>query len=82
MKRTQDSLRDLLDNIKGTFICIKRDLEGEDKEKGSEKIFEETRDRNFTNIGKETSIRITESIIQDKPKEEHIKTHINQTEKS
>ena len=39
MKRNEDSLRDLWDNIKHTNILIIRVIEGE--EKGPEKIFEE-----------------------------------------
>ena len=41
MKRTEDSLRDLWDNIKHTNIQIIRVPEEEEKKKGYEKIFEE-----------------------------------------
>ena len=41
MKRSEDSLRDLWDNIKHTNIRIIGVPEEEKKEKGSEKIFEE-----------------------------------------
>ena len=41
MKRNEDSLRDLWDNIKCTNIHIRGVPEGEEREKGSEKIFEE-----------------------------------------
>ena len=41
MKRNEDSLRDLWDNIKRTNIWIIRVPEEEEKEKGSEKILEE-----------------------------------------
>ena len=41
MKRNEDSLRDLWDNIKHTNICIIGVPEGEEREKGPEKIFEE-----------------------------------------
>ena len=41
MKRIEDSLRDLLDNIKCTNILIKGVPEKEEKEKRSEKIFKE-----------------------------------------
>ena len=40
-KRTEDSLRDLWDNIKSTNIWIKGVPEEEEKKKGYEKIFEE-----------------------------------------
>ena len=41
MKRTEDSLRDLWDNIKHTNIYIRWIPEEEDKDKGPEKIFQE-----------------------------------------
>ena len=42
MKRNEDSLRDLWDNIKHNNICIIGAPEGEEREKGPEKICEET----------------------------------------
>ena len=47
MKRTEDSLRDLWDNIKCTNIQIIGVPEGEEKKKGHEKIFEEIIVENF-----------------------------------
>ena len=41
MKRTEDSLRDLWDNIKHNNIRVIRVQEEEEKKKGYEKIFEE-----------------------------------------
>ena len=41
MKRNEDSLRDLWDNVKHTNIHIIRVPEGEEREKGPKKIFEE-----------------------------------------
>ena len=41
MKRNEDSLRDLWDNIKRNNIHIIGFPEGEKREKGPEKIFEE-----------------------------------------
>ena len=41
MKRNEDSLRDLWDNIKQTNIRIIGVPEGEEREKGPKKIFEE-----------------------------------------
>ena len=41
MKRIEDSLRDLWDNIKHTIIRIIGVPEEEEKKKGAEKIFEE-----------------------------------------
>ena len=52
MKRTEDSLRDLWDNIKHTNIQIIGIPEEEGK-KGYEKIFEDIIVENFTNMEKE-----------------------------
>ena len=54
MKRNEDSLRDLWDNIKCTNIHIIGIPEGEEREKGPEKIFEKIIVENFLNMGKET----------------------------
>ena len=53
MKRIEDSLRDLWDNIKCTNIQIIGVPEEEEKKKGTEKIFEENIVENFPNMGKE-----------------------------
>ena len=53
MKRNEDSLRDLWDNIKCNSIRIIGALEGEEREKGPEKIFEEIIIENFPNMRKE-----------------------------
>ena len=47
MKRIEDRLRDLWDNIKRTNIQIIGVLEEEEQEKGSEKKFEEIIVENF-----------------------------------
>ena len=52
MKRTEDSLRDHWDNIQHTSTRTIGVPELEEKEKGSEKIFEEIRVENFLNMGK------------------------------
>ena len=53
MKRNEDILRDLWDSIKHTNILIIGVPEGEQREKGPEKIFEEIIVENFPNMGKE-----------------------------
>ena len=53
MKRIEDSLRDLWDNIKCTNIRIIGVPEEEEKKKGTEKIFEEMIVENIPNMGKE-----------------------------
>ena len=52
MKRTEDNLRDLWDNIKCTSIQILGVPEEEEKKKGYKKIFEEIIVGNFPNIEK------------------------------
>ena len=53
MKRNEDSLRDLCDDIKHTNIRIIGVPEGEEREKRPEKIFEEIIVENFPNMEKE-----------------------------
>ena len=53
MKRTEDSLRDLWDNIKHTNIRIIGVPEEEEKKKGYEKIFEKILVDNFPNMENE-----------------------------
>ena len=60
MKRSEDSLRDLWDNIKCNNIRIIGVLEGEEREKGPDKIFEEIIVENFPNMGKEIATQVRE----------------------
>ena len=60
VKRNEDSLRDLLDNIMCTNICIIWVPE-EKREKGAEKIFEDIITENFPNLGKNTDIQVQEA---------------------
>ena len=60
MKRNEDSLRDFWDNIKCNNICIRGVPEGEEREKGPEKIFEEIIVENFPNMGKEIATQVQE----------------------
>ena len=57
MKRNEDRLRD----IKRTNIRIIGVPEGEERQKGPEKIFEEIIVENFPNIGKEIATRVQEA---------------------
>ena len=84
MKRNEDSLRDLWDNIKRNNIFIIGVPEGEEREKVLKKIFEEIIVKNSPNMGKEitTQVQEVQSPIQDKPKERHAKTHSNQIGKN
>ena len=61
MKRIEESLRDLWDNIKRTNIQIIRVPAEEEKKKWSEKIFEEIIAENFPNMGKEIVNQLQEA---------------------
>ena len=83
MKRNEDSLWDFWDNIKCTNIHIIGFPEGEEREEGPEKIFEEIIVENFPNMGKEIATQVQEAQTprHDKPKEKHAETHSNQIDK-
>ena len=84
IKRNEDNLRDLWDNVKRPNIWIIGVPEEEDKKKGHEKILEETIAEYFPQMGKEiaTQVQETQSPKQDKPKVKHPQTHINQINKN
>ena len=58
IRRIEDSLRGFWDNIKHTNIQIIGIPEEEEKEKGSEEIFEEIIVKNFPNMGKEIAMQV------------------------
>ena len=86
IKRNEDNLRDLWDNVKHPNIQIigVPEEEEEDKKKGQEKILEEIIVENFhfnEEGNSHPGLRNPESPKQDKPKAKHPKTHINQINK-
>jgi len=60
MKRIEESLRDLWDNIKCTNIQVIGVLKEEEKKKGTEKFFEEIIVENFPSMGKEIVSQVQE----------------------
>ena len=83
-ERIEGSIRDFWDNIKHTKFRIIGVPEKEEKKKETENILEEIIIENFPNMGKEifNQAQEAQSPIQDKTKERHAKTHINQTIKN
>ena len=61
MKRTEDSLRDVWDNMECTNIQIIGVPEEEEKKKGYKKIFEEIIIENFPNMEKEIVNQVQEA---------------------
>ena len=75
MKRIEDSLRDLWDNIKHTNIQITGVPEEEEKKKRYEKVFEEIIVENSSNMEKEIVNQVQEA--QRVPyREKHATRHI------
>ena len=63
LKTNEESLRELWDNVKCTHICIIGVPEGEEREKETEKIFQEITAKNFPNMGKEPLTQIWEAQL-------------------
>ena len=61
LKTNEESLRELWDNVKRTNIHMIGVLEGEEREKGIEKIFQEIIAENNPNMGKEPLTQIQEA---------------------
>ena len=61
MKRNEDSLRDLWDNIQLTNVQIIGVPEEEEKKKGCEKFFEEIIVENFPNMEKKIFSQVQEA---------------------
>ena len=61
IKRNEDNLRDLWDNVKRPNIRVIGVSEKEDKMKGLEKILEEIIVENFPKIGKEIATQVQET---------------------
>ena len=82
MKRTEESLRDIWDNIKCTHICITGVQEGE--ERGRENTWK-AYNQKFPKYGEgnsHSSGRNTGNSIQNKPQKKYSNEHINQTDKN
>ena len=61
LKTNEESLREFWDNMKRTNIRIIGVPEGEEREKGTEKVFQEIIAENFPNMGKEPLTQLQEA---------------------
>ena len=61
IKRNEDNLKDLWDNVKHLNIRIIGIPEEEDKKKGHEKLLEEIIAENFPKMGKEIATQVQET---------------------
>ena len=75
MKRTEDSFKNLWDDIKWTNIQIIGAPEDDYKKKGYENIFEEITVENFPNMGKEIVNQVQEAQEAQTQGETHQDTH-------
>ena len=84
MKRNEDSIRDIWDNIKCTNIHIIGVPEWQDREKQPEKIFEEIIVENFPNMGKEIDTQVQEAqrVSGRISPRRNTPRHSNQTDKN
>ena len=81
IKIIEESFRDLWDSIKHTNIWATEVPKEEEKKKGTENFFWRYYSWKPSQHGKgnsQSSSRSTESPIQDKSKQKHVKTHTNQ----
>ena len=80
MKRIEDILRDIQLLSQGQYLKYRCPRVRRKKRKALRNIFEEIIVENFPNMGKEIvhQVQESQSPLEDKPKEKHIKTHINQ----
>ena len=83
IKRNEDNLRDLQDNIKCYNVRIIGVPEEEDKKKDHEKILQEIRVENFPKMGKEiaTQVQETQRVPNRITSRQNTKAHIIQINK-
>ena len=80
MKKNEEGLREMQDNMKRNNIHIIGISEGEEEEQGIENLFEKVMMENFPKSEERKSHPNpgnTESPKQEEPKETHCKTHHN-----
>ena len=81
LRKNEEGLREMQDNMKHNNIRIIGIPEGEEEEQGIENLFEKVMMGNFPNLMRGTSPRSREGTNQEEPKEAHSKAHHNQNGK-
>ena len=84
LKKNEESLRELWDNIKHTNIRI-IGVPEEKRERRKQKIFQEITAKNFPNMGKEPLTQIWEAQLipyKINPRRNTPRHHINQTDQN
>ena len=61
LKKNEDGLTEIWNNVKHNNICIIKIPEGEESEQGIENLFEEIMTENFTNLVKENVTEVQEA---------------------
>ena len=80
LRKNEEGLREIQDNMKWNNIRITEIQEGEEEEQGIENLFEKVMMENFNNLMREKSHKNpgnTESPKQEEHKEDHCKVHHN-----
>ena len=82
LKRNEESLRELWDNAERTNIHIIGVPEGEERENGTGKIFQEIIAKNFPNMGKDSLTQIQKAQVPYKINPKKTLRHTNKTEQN
>ena len=85
LKTNEESLRERWDNVKRTNIRITGVPEGEEREKGTENIFQEIIAENFPNMGKEPFLQTQEAQripYKINPRRNTLRHNINQIDQN
>ena len=79
LRKNEEGLREIQDNMKCNNIRIIGIPEGEEEEQGIENLFEKVMMENFPKLMREkvTQIQEKQSPNQEEPNEAHFKTHHN-----
>ena len=84
LKNNEESLRELWDHVKRTNIHVIWVPEGQERKKGTEKIFKEITAKNFPNMEKEllTQIQEAQQVLYKINPRRHTPRHITQIDQN